>query len=151
MARAVIIDRGWNKISNDARMLNRRGVKVGLMAGGPVQDGVAVVDYATMNEFGTDKIPSRPFMRKTGDDADRPFQTFAVSIAGRMIEGKITADQVLDTLGLWYQARIRATIRSSPSWAAPNAPMTIALKGSSVPLIDHGVMVGAISYEKTRI
>lgn len=146
-----IIDRGWKKIKTDVEQLRGRGVKVGLMAGGPVQDGVPVVQYAAYNEWGTATIPARPFMRKTADDAERPLGGFASGLARNVLNGRMTANQVLDGLGVWYQARIRATVRSSQSWAAPNAPSTIKAKGSSVPLIDHSVMVGAINYEKTRM
>jgi hypothetical protein len=99
-------------------------------------------------------------MRKTADDAERPFQDFAKKIArgvytrnaqGRFAPGNNPVEGALDALGLWYQARIRATIRSSRSWAVVNAPMTIKMKGSSTPLIDQGVMIGAVSYEKTRL
>ncbi len=146
-----IIDRGWKRIKTEIEALRNRGVKVGMLAGGPSQDGVRIVDYAAFNEFGTESIPSRPFMRRTADEAERPIIQFTASITQRLIAGQIGVEGVLDSLGLWYQMRIRATIRSSPSWAAPNSPMTIALKGSSVPLIDHGVMVGAVNYEKTRM
>ncbi len=150
-ANVRIVDRGWKKIKTDVEQLRGRGVKVGLMAGGPVQDSVAVVDYAVYSEFGTSRIPSRPFMRKTADDAERPLGAFAQGLARNVLRGSMTANQVLDGLGLWYQARVRSTIRSASSWAVPNAPSTIAMKGSSKPLIDHAVMIGAINYEKTRM
>lgn len=146
-----IIDRGWKKIKTDVEQLRGRGVKVGLMAGGPVNDGVAVLDYAVFNEYGTATIPARPFMRKTADDAERTLGSFAASTAQRVIGGRINANQALDTLGLWYQARIRTSITQAWTWAAPNAQSTIKMKGSSKPLIDDGIMRGAINYEKTRM
>lgn len=146
-----IRDMGWIRIKSDIAALKGRGVKVGLLAGGPKQDGVPVVEYATLNEFGTENIPSRPFMRKTSDDAQKPITPFAASVTRRLLANQVNPDGVLDSLGLWYQARIRATIRSSPSWAVANAPMTIAAKGSSTPLIDQGIMIGAVNYEKTRM
>lgn len=157
---ARIVDKGWMKIQSDIKALQGRGVKVGLLSGGPSQDGVPVVEYATMNEFGTSEIPSRPFMRTTADNAEGPFKQFSMQIArgvytrgagGRFAKGNLGVSGVLDAVGLWYQAKIRATIRSSPSWAVANSPMTIQAKGSSTPLIDHGVMIGAIDYERTRL
>lgn len=154
MASVIRRDRGWNRIKVDISALNGRRVKVGLLAGGPVQDGVRVVDYATWNEYGTaDGIPSRPFMRRTADFARRNLNRkngrFAALIE-RMIAGGLSGSQVLDGIGLWYQAEIRKTIRTSKSWATPLSPTTIAAKKSSVPLIDNAIMIGAINYEKTR-
>lgn len=145
-----IIDRGWIKIKSNVQQLRGRGVKVGLLAGGPVQDGVSILDYGTYNEFGTSRIPARPFMRKTADGAEGPIKGFSAVLAKNVLKRTMTANQVLDGLGLWYQTRIRMTMRASPSWAAPNAPSTIKAKGSSVPLIDHGMLIGAVNYEKTK-
>lgn len=151
MANARIIDRGWMRIKSDMAALKGQGVKVGLRAGGPSQDGVPVVQYATFNEFGTAEIPARPFMRITADNSEKPTKTFAQQLVKRLIDNQINANGVLNSLGMFYQARIRATIRSSRSWAVPNAPSTVAAKGSSTPLIDNAILIGAIDYEKTRI
>lgn len=155
MAKTVVRrDRGWNQIRLNVAALANRGVKVGLLAGSPSQDGVAVIDYATWNEYGTATIPARPFMRTTSDRVARPMRAKtginAVNVR-RITMGDLTPEQMLDRIGLWYQAQIRHTIRTARSWAAPNAPYTIARKGSTSPLIEHGVMIGAINYEKTRI
>jgi HK97 gp10 family phage protein len=143
-----VIDKGWNKALAASKAINGRAVRVGIRAGA-AQEGVAVVDYAVMNEFGTEDIPARPFMRHTADEAEGKLQSYARKLLGPMLDGAMTVTAVLDAVGLWYQARMRGTIRNSPSWAKANAPATIAMKGSSKPLVDHGVLVGSIDYEKT--
>lgn len=151
--RTILIDRGWRRISAQALGLNGRAVKVGIRAdgaGGAANDGVQIVDIATYNEFGTEHIPARPFMRRTADEQEKAVGTFAQKLAGQVIAGKMNPDGLLDALGLWYVARIRDTIRSAFRWAAPNAPSTIRRKGSSKPLIDTGAMIGAVDYQKTR-
>jgi hypothetical protein len=152
MARRTIrIDRGWRKISGAALGLNGRAVKVGIMAGSGSHDGTSLVDIAVFNEFGTERIPSRPFMRRTADENEGRVQRFAAGLARRVMSGQMRPEQLLDSVGLWFQRAIRATIRNSPSWAVPNAPSTIARKGSTKPLVDTGLLHGSVNYEKTRL
>jgi hypothetical protein len=151
MARAVIIDRGWLRIKTNMAELQGQGVKVGIRSTAGQVDGVRIVDYATFNEFGTSRIPSRPFMRRTADQAKSYVPAFAKHLTTALINQKITVNQLFNQLGLFYQDKIRKTILSSPSWAVPNSPITIKRKKSSVPLVDTGVMVGAVDYERTRI
>ena len=143
------IDRGWNRIKREYRELERSGIKVGLRAG-PSNDGVPVVEYAAINEFGTDDIPSRPFMRRTADKAHPELRNFTLGLVRRMVSGAGTSRTVLDSLGTWFRERIQATVRSSPSWAVPNSRKTIALKKSSVPLVDEGILINSVDYEITR-
>jgi len=111
-------------------------------------DGVAVVDYATYNEFGTSRgIPARPFMAKTADEKREEIADFAEYLVGRIIDGKITDDIALRNLGEKYSSMIKLTIRDAKNWAVPNTPETIARKGSSSPLIDTGRMIGSVTYE----
>lgn len=152
VSRVIIIDRGWMRIKADATQLAGQGVKVGLRStAGTSADGVRIVDYATFNEFGTEHIPARPFMRRTADTAEGKVSAAAKTLAKNLVAGRLNVNQVLDQLGLLYQSLIRNTIRSTPSWAAPNAPATIRRKKSSVPLIDTGMMLGAVDFERTKI
>lgn len=151
MARAVIIDRGWNRIKTDIRALQNEGVKVGIRSTAGSNNGVKIVDIAVFNEFGTSTIPSRPFMRRTADQSKSYVPNFAASLAKGLLNNKLTVSQVMNRLGLFYQDKIRETIRLSKSWAVPNAPSTIKQKKSSTPLIDQGIMLGAVDYERTKI
>jgi hypothetical protein len=145
----VVIDLGWNKAKAAAKLIGGAGVKVGVRAG-PAQDGVQVVDYAAMNEFGTEDIPARPWMRHTADTQENNARAYVRRLVPPLIDGSMTVDQVLSAVGMWYRDRLQNTIRHSKSWAEPNAPSTIALKGSSTPLVDHGVLINSIDYEITR-
>lgn len=149
----VILDRGWNRIKHDCVELRNQGVKVGFRAGGPSKDGVPVVDYATFNEFGTSdgNIPSRPFMRRTADEAEKPIRAFAATVVRQLVNNRLNVNGVMSALGQWYRARIQHTIRNSKSWAIPNAPSTIKAKKSSTPLIDDAVMIGSVDFERTRV
>jgi hypothetical protein len=145
----VLTDRGWNRIRGQMRELSRSSVKVGLRAG-PANDGVQIVDYAAMNEFGTETIPARPFMRHTADTQENNARAYVRRLVPALLEGRMAVDNVLEAVGQWYQAALKRTIRQAPSWAEPNAKATIAAKGSSAPLKDHGMLEGAIDYEKIR-
>ncbi|KAG1434808.1 hypothetical protein G6F57_021413 [Rhizopus arrhizus] len=68
--------------------------------------------------------------------------------AAAVQEGRITVDAALDQLGTFAEKHQKAHFQQSKKWAEPNAPSTIAKKGSDVPLIDDGLLVGAVRYEK---
>jgi hypothetical protein len=110
-------------------------------------EGVSVVDYATYNEFGTSRIPARPFMQTTADTSKEEITKFTEYLVGRMIDGKVTDTTVLQNLGAKYQSLVQNTIRDAKNWAVPNAESTVAMKGSTSPLIDTGRLVGAVRYE----
>jgi hypothetical protein len=146
MAKVIDKDMGWKQIEINMKALHDRSVKVGIMGGG-TNDGVAIVDYAMWNEFGTSRIPPRPFMATTADNHRDETVKFAEHLIGRVIDRHLTVDLALKNLGEWYQAKIQMTIRKAKEWAEPNHPATIKAKGSSSPLIDTGRMIGAVRYE----
>lgn len=139
-------DMGWKRISKDITALRGSSVRVGIM-GNESADGVSVVDYAMYNEFGTNRIPARPFMSKTAEVYGEKIGKFTEYLAGSLIDGKIGPTYVLQNIGEKYQSYIQKTIRDAKNWAVPNAASTVAMKGSSSPLIDTGRMVQSVRYE----
>jgi HK97 gp10 family phage protein len=135
------VDKGWNQIQLNLEKLKGRGVKVGVMGEGKV------LEYAMYNEFGTRYAPARPFMGTTADRHRDGVMEYAGKMATGIEDGKYSADQALKLIGEWYQAKIQITIREAKSWAVPNAPETVIMKGSSSPLIDTGRLVQSIRYE----
>jgi hypothetical protein len=149
MVKVIDKDRGLKKITVNIKELDGYQVKVGIM-GNDTVDGVSVIDYAMYNEFGTSRIPARPFMSKTYDENADDTIKYAQYLAGEMIDGKMNPKKVLDTLGLWYSNKIKMTIRNAKVWATPNAPSTVEQKGSSSPLIDTGRMLNSVNYEISK-
>ena len=141
MATVIDKDLGYSRIFKDIKSMDGKGVKVGVMGGG------AVADYAVYNEFGTSRIPARPFMQHTADQKYAETMKFSEHLVGKMIDGAITPEIVLKNLGEFYSNEIKMTIRNAKEWATPNAPATIKAKGSSSPLIDTGRLIGSIRYE----
>jgi len=148
MVTVIDKDLGYKRIFKDIKNMDGKGVKVGIM-GGTSEKGVAIVDYAVWNEFGTKHIPARPFMQQTADlHADETIQ-FSGFLVGKLIDGAIKPDKLLKSLGEFYVKRMKMVVRNAKEWAQENADSTIARKGSSSPLIDTGRMLNAITYEIT--
>ena len=93
--KVIDTDQGYKRIGMNMKELNGRSIKIGIW-GSAVQDGVAIVDYAIYNEFGTSRIPARPFMQKTFDDKKDETMKFAEFLVGKMIDGGMTAQAALD-------------------------------------------------------
>lgn len=125
-------------------ILEKDGAKPKKEEDGDASD-LTVLEVAIWNEFGTDKIPSRSFIRawfdENRDRAHEMLRRMMVSV----VEGKRTKEQVLELLGQKFVAEIQARIAAGI--LPENAPSTVARKGSSKPLIATGQLRSSISYE----
>lgn len=120
-------------------------VKVGIMAdAGNEKDGASLVEVATYNEFGTQHIPARPFVRQTTDNNRGVWGSMAARLEGRVAHG-MDPHQALEILGNKAEGDMKATI--GRGHFVPNAPNTIKQKGSSRPLIDTGRMRASVSFK----
>ncbi|MBA3833610.1 MAG: hypothetical protein H0X34_17305 [Chthoniobacterales bacterium] len=111
-------------------------------------DGPTVLDVAEWNEFGTDTIPERSFIRGWCDENVDQNKTLMRKLSAALLSGKIpTVEAALNRFGLVAVAGIQARIRAGI--APENAASTIAKKGSSTPLIDSGTLWTSIKHELT--
>lgn len=102
------------------------------------KNGASITEVAIYNNFGTDTIPRRPFMEKAAQAMKEP--------VGKLLEKRLTGaisqnrdiETVLEEAGQLAAGIIKETITDLDS--PPNAPVTIAKKKSSNPLIDTGAM-----------
>lgn len=127
------------------------GVKAGFLKGSTTTDGKSIPMYAAYNEYGTSRIPARPFMRTTAKEHQKEW----IGILGHSLKGKLTEKTAIRTaLGACGQTMvsdIQATIQQGSF--APNAESTIKAKqrkGKTEPdhpLIDTGQMLAAVSSE----
>lgn len=137
------------------KLTGKQGVKAGVLEGATNSEtGTDVAMYAACNEFGTSRIPSRPFMRNTFDEnADR----WADGLAKAVLNGR-PARQALQLTGMRMADDIVKTI--SDGVPPPNAPATVERKtkeivggsrrgGSHQPgtLVDTGSLINSINYE----
>ncbi len=135
-------------------------VKVGVTAdvgGEPKKQGtdkpasgkkpLTLVEVAWFNEFGTKHIPERSFIRSTTDEQRSQLAQIKKRLAIEITAGRQTVASALAILGEWMQAQIQQKITrlSEP----PNAPSTVARKGSRNPLIDTGQLRQSIRYQVT--
>lgn len=132
----------------------KASIEIGIFAADGAQEyagkttrGLSVLQVGVFNEFGLG-VPERSFIRGYFDENQQALQALAANLMRTVIDGKRTRDQALEVLGLRMVAEIQARIARGIS--PPNAPETIARKGSSTPLIDTGQLRSSISYRIVR-
>ncbi len=149
----TITTRGGDKLRRALREAGKggvRGVNVGFYSTSRYEDGTPVALVAAVNEFGApDKgIPERPYFRKALADSGtkRGISNLVKNKidAKRMVIELPLANDIGEFVGLQVQESIRS-LRTPP-----NAPDTIARKGSSNPLIDTGFMRQSVAHEVER-
>lgn len=148
-ARTKSSDGGLEKYLRQVDALGGHGVKVGIMAdtGNYIDTQASILDVAIYNEFGTETIPARPFIRRFAEKNAGTLGKAMDRTADAVAKGR-SLDAALGALGEFAQAAQRAQIVESMSWAAPNAASTVKKKGSAKPLLNHGVLRDAIRWEK---
>lgn len=108
------------------------------------------IEKAIWNEFGTrgggwgGPIPERPFMRNAMRNNRKKYQDAMKTSAKKILMGETSLSTVLSKLGIVAQGDIQTEITTLLT--PPNSPVTIALKGSSKPLIDTGAMRQAVTW-----
>lgn len=146
----TVVDRGLEAIVKELLLA---GTDNSYVAVGVLQDtkhegdGVSLVNIATWNEYGTANghIPERSFMRGTYANGKEEIASVQRRAAKGVASGQFTIQTGLTIIGQKFQAMVRKRISSSIP--PPNAPSTIAKKGSSTTLIDTGQLRQAINYE----
>ena len=117
-------------------------VRVGVLSGDS-----ELATYAAANEFGAKikngVIPERSYLRST---VDKPSTVKRVvrAMADLTKPGE-TVDDHLNRAGVVLVGEVQEQIRRGDY--APNAPSTVAKKGSDKPLIDTGRLIQSISHE----
>lgn len=102
-----------------------------------------LVDIALWNEFGTEHIPARPFLRDSVDKHMAAINHMLMAQKDAILHGA-TARETLNTAGLFQQDLIQTEIEQGDFVA--NADATIRKKGSDKPLIDTGTMKDSVHY-----
>lgn len=144
-----IIDLGFKKIVATIQSVATSYVTVGVQGDQAGQtdgkSGATLAEIATANEFGTDRIPARSFIRSTMDESRADIANVQQRAFAAVVTGQRSVHDGLSLIGMAAQAKIQAKISSNIP--PPNAPSTIAAKGSSSTLIDTGQLRQSISFE----
>lgn len=141
-------DHGYAKLVQTLKAWGEPRISVGIHdadAGKADRRGVTVLEKAIFNEFGTAEIPARSFIRAWVDESQGAIVKALASQARLVVAGKISKEQAIERVGLWAVGQIQARIAQGID--PPNAPSTIARKGSSTPLIDTGQLRSSVSYK----
>jgi hypothetical protein len=142
----IVTDRdlGYNSFMGGILELSKLpAVFVGIRGGG---DGDLLV-IAASNEFGTadGHIPERSYLRSTVDEKRAGYEAALTRIVRDEVDGKSVARVGLERLGAKAVGDVQKKIAALRE--PPNAPSTIAKKGSSNPLIEDGRLRQSIEYE----
>ena len=104
-----------------------------------------VLNRAFWNNYGTERIPPRPFMQLSLQRHIDTYKRFFRTHLSDVTFYQDTREQLLSKLGLIGQKHIQReiVILTEP----PNAPATIARKGSSNPLVDTSEMGQSVTFQ----
>ncbi len=150
MAGLRIIDKGYKALMSAFTGKRKTTITVGIHAADGSQPhaggqfGETVADIATIHEFGAPGIPQRSFLRAWFDENRQKTQEATKRMAQSVLKGKRTRADAVNILAQSFVAQIQRRI--ALGIPPPNSPRTIALKGSSKPLIDTGQLRTSITY-----
>lgn len=137
------------KFYAEIEKLKKLQVRVGFQQGtAQEEDGTDICDVAMWNELGTSSTPSRPFLAMSVDDNADKINAFLKGQLKLLAQGRTTAEGILKAIGVFQKGLIQEKIKSGDF--EPNAPSTIAKKGSDKPLIDTGTMRQSVNFAVTK-
>jgi hypothetical protein len=118
-------------------------IEIGLWNNRHYPSGVSVAEVAKYNAEGTDRIPSRNFFTFHRDELRAVAREGAIAMVRQSNRGGDISPEITET-GIRGAAVLRdaVTVLDFP----PNAPATIARKGSDNPLIDTGLLRQSIEW-----
>lgn len=105
-----------------------------------------VATVAAWNEFGTEKSPPRPFMRKT---VATKSPRWGNGLGRALRDNNYDAYEALHVLGEVIQGQMRQSIIDFRD--PPNAQLTQDIKGFNDPLVDSGRMLRSVDFQITGI
>jgi len=139
-------DQGWDEIKQRVESLKGRSVRVGILSSQQHESGSGdVLEIAIANEFGTEHIPERSFIRAPYDQNQQVLSQRKGQLIRGVERGKLDAERALAILGELHVDQIQTYMERlrDPS----NAESTEEQKGSSNPLIDTGHTRRSVNYE----
>ena len=144
-SKVIVRDLGFLAVMRELQASENVHITVGVHGDANRKDGGSMTLVAAANEFGTDTIPERSFIRSTIDARRSDIAKVITKGMGQVADGKRTTKDVAEIAGLFTASAIKKTMTelSEP----PNAPSTIEKKGSDNPLIDTAALRTAITHK----
>jgi hypothetical protein len=140
-------DFGFSQILKSLKALKNKQLHVGILEGsGDNENGELIADYACANEYGTEHIPARSFMRSTFDEKNTDWNKALNGVAERVVGGEsIDVERAVGLVGEQVVNDIKEKISSNVP--PPLKEATRARKKSSKTLIDTGIMHNSINFK----
>lgn len=138
------IDKGFKAFRAEMQRARTATVEIGIHQDAK-NEGLSIAEYGAYNEFGTDNIPERSFMRSTFDEKQSQINADMAKRYDQVKTGKIGVHRALSLIGLKHAQDIQDKIGSNISPA--NSEATIARKKSTKTLIDTGAMRQSIRHK----
>lgn len=129
-----------------ANVNTARSVEIGFLEGSTYPDGTSLPMVMAVQEFGSPKlgIPPRPYFRSMINDNRKEWPA---TIATLLKANDYDAAKTLGQVGAMIKGQLQQSIVNTNT--PPNAPSTIARKGSSKPLVDTGHALASVDYRVT--
>lgn len=137
-ARVTDRDRGYKATFAAIDAAKKARISVGIHkeeGGAPEESGRTVADVAEDNEFGIG-VPARPVISNWADENEAEGVQQMKADIQAAVKSRTSPAQRLDARAQVFAGSMQAKV--SAGVPPPNAPSTIAKKGSSTPLIDKG-------------
>jgi len=136
-----------------ARRHPKSTIKVGILSGTGehpnASHGQTMAEVGWWNEFGTTRIPERPFLRTGLREQNDKYRLILKKGLKKILVGESTDTKILALLGAVAVSDVQAKIVAVNS--PPNADLTQEKKGSSSPLIDTGALRQHINWAEVQV
>lgn len=102
-----------------------------------------IADLGAIHEFGLG-VPARSFIGEWAEGKEPDHKAAMTKMGEALVKGSLSDPaKGMAQLGVKYEGEVKQRIAGGI--APPNAPATVARKGSSTPLIDTGVLRSSIA------
>lgn len=137
------VDKGYAKMLANLDATGKIAITVGIHSeeGAGDDGGRSIIDIAEANEFGIG-VPARPFVSGWADEVQGEAVGRMRDESAAALKAGMSPAKRLDGLAQEWAGEMQGRI--SAGIDPPNAPATIAKKGSSTPLIDTGILRSSI-------
>lgn len=140
---------GVAKIAAALKGLDGVEGKTGWFESAHYPEGTPVAHVATVHEFGTDRIPARPFMRPAVAEHGQEWLDLMAQGATAALEGRFSPEQVLEAVAIQAAGDVAKQITKLTG--PPLSPETIKRKGFETLLVDTGQMIQSVTGKAERV
>lgn len=108
------------------KSLKEYSAQVGWFESARYDDGVPVAQVAIYNEYGTSRIPPRPFMRPTAESQKGEWARTTGKVVSQVLRGKMSAEQGMTLVAQKAAGDMRQTI--TQVFEPELSPVTVLLR-----------------------